>query len=140
MREIPILRIPFSDGDIQTLREGWEQVLGSGFLTLGTYTKRFEDLFQEFTGAKYAVAVSNGTAALEVIIRALGIEGKSIIVPTNTFLASALAVAHSGNRVIFADSDPSTLSLDPEDVARKIDDDTAAVLMGYIDGMISLSK
>ena len=57
------------------------------------------------------MAVSNGTSALEVIIRALGIEGKSIIVPTNTFLASALAVAHAGNKVIFADSDPDTMAL-----------------------------
>ena len=83
------------------------------------------------------MAVSNGSAALEVIIRALGIDGKSIIVPTNTFLASALAVAHSGNKVIFADSDPDTMSLDPEDVARNIDDDTAAVMIVPIGGVIS---
>lgn len=137
MREIPILRIPFSDADTRSLQEGWDQVLGSGFLTLGTFTQRFEDMFREFTGAKYAVAVANGTAALEIIIRALGIEGKSVIVPTNTFLASALAVAHAGNSVIFADSDPDTLSLDPEDVARKIQDDTAAVMIVHIGGIIS---
>jgi len=137
MREIPIIRIPFSERDTQTLHEGWDQVLGSGFLTLGNNTMRFEELFQEFTGAKYAVAVSNGTAALEVIIRALDIEGKSIIVPTNTFLASALAVAHAGNKVVFADSDPETLSLDFEDVARKIDYDTAAVMIVHIGGIIS---
>ena len=83
------------------------------------------------------MAVSNGTSALEVIIRALGIEGKSIIVPTNTFLASGLAVAHAGNKVVFADSDPETMSLDPEDVTRKIDDDTAAVMAVHIGGVIS---
>jgi dTDP-4-amino-4,6-dideoxygalactose transaminase len=137
MKQIPILRIPFSNNDVQFLQEGWTQVLKSGFLTLGTYTRRFEELFQEFTGANYAVAVNSGTSALEVIIRALGIEGKSIIVPTNTFLASALAVAHSGNRVIFADSDPETMGLDPEDVARRIDEDTAAVMAVHIGGIIS---
>jgi dTDP-4-amino-4,6-dideoxygalactose transaminase len=137
MKEIPILRIPFSDEDLLSLHDGWQQVLRSGFLTLGTYTSRFESLFRDFTGAKYAVAVSNGTSALEVIIRALGIEGKSIVVPTNTFLASALAVAHAGNNVIFADSDPSTLSLDPEDVVAKIRSDTAAVMVVHIGGIIS---
>jgi dTDP-4-amino-4,6-dideoxygalactose transaminase len=106
-------------------------------LTLGGYTRRFEELFQVFTGAKFAAAVSNGTCALEAIIRALGIEGKSIIVPTNTFLASALAVAHSGNRVVFADSDPETLSLDPKDVVKRIDTDTAAVMVVHIGGIIS---
>ena len=137
MKEIPIIRIPFSDNDVANLQASWEQVLASGFLTLGSHTARFEEMFKEFTGAKYAVAVANGTAALEVIIRSLGIEGKSIIVPTNTFLASALAVAHAGNQVIFADSDPKTLSLDPEDVARRIQDDTAAVMVVHIGGMIS---
>ena len=121
MREVPIIRIPFSTEDKQSLLEGWTDVLESGFLTLGSHTERFEELFREFTGAEYAVSVSNGTSALEVIIRALEIEGKSIIVPTNTFLASALAVAHSGNKVVFADSDRETLSLDPEDVARSLE-------------------
>jgi len=137
MKEIPILRIPFSEDDSRALHQGWEQALQSGFLTLGNFTKRFEDLFREFTGANYAVAVSNGTSALEIIIRSLGIEGKSIIVPTNTFLASALAVAHAGNRVVFADSDPSTLGLDLEDVIRRIDDTTAAVMVVHIGGIIS---
>ena len=132
MKEIPILRIPFSGNDVANLQESWEQVLASGFLTLGAQTARFEEMFKEFTGAKYAVAVANGTAALEIIIRSLGIEGKTIIVPTNTFLASALAVAHAGNQVIFADSDRETLSLDPEDVARRIQDDTAAVNATFI--------
>ena len=137
MREVPILRIPFSSDDARFLQEGWTRVLESGFLTLGSYTRRFEELFQEFTGAIYAVAVNSGTAALEVIIRALDIEGKSVIVPSNTFLASALAVAHAGNRVIFADSDPETMGLDPEDVLRRIDDDTAAVMAVHIGGIIS---
>lgn len=137
MRQIPIIKIPFSESDVQFLDQNWRQVISSGMLTLGTHTRRFEELFQEFTGGKYAIAVSNGTSALEVIIRALGIESKSIIVPTNTFLASALAVAHAGNKVVFADSDPQSLSLDVDDVARKIDDDTAAVMVVHIGGIIS---
>ncbi len=137
MRAIPIIRIPFSEEDIRALQEDWAEVLGSNFLTLGTFTRRFEELFCGFTGARYAASVSSGTAALEVIIRALGLEGRSIIVPTNTFLASALAVMHSGNRVVFADSDPATMGLDPEDVARRIDKNTAAIMTVHIGGVIS---
>ena len=137
MPQVPILRIPFSDADQQELLEGWSNVLQSGFLTLGNYTSQFEELFREFTGAKYAISVSNGTAALEVLIRSLGLEGGSIIVPTNTFLASALAVCHTANRVIFADSDPETLSLDLEDVERKIESDTTAVMVVHIGGIIT---
>lgn len=137
MRQVPIIRIPFSNSEVAALQTDWAQVLGSGMLTLGPYTHQFEEQFKEFTGAEHALAVSNGTSALEVIIRGLGIEGKSIIVPTNTFLASALAVGHAGNRVIFADSDPETFSLDPEDVERRIDPDTAAIMVVHIGGIIS---
>ena len=137
MRQVPIIRIPFSEEDVQTIQDDIGQVLNSGMLTLGAYTRRFEKQFKEFTGAEHVLAVSNGTSALEVIIRGLGIEGKSIIVPTNTFLASALAVAHAGNRVIFADSDPETFSLNPADVERRIEADTAAVMVVHIGGIIS---
>jgi len=74
---------------------------------------------------KYVNSVSNGTSALEVIIRVLKIAGKFINTPTNTFLTSALTVAHSGNKVVFAD--PETLSLDPDDVAHRIRDNTGVV-------------
>ena len=134
---IPIIRIPFSDDDVESLSQDWAKVLRSGMLTMGSFTTQFEELFREFTGAKYAVATNSGTSALEVMIRALGIEGKSIIVPTNTFLASALAVAHSGNKVVFADSDRETMSLDLDDVERRIDDDTAAVMVVHIGGIVS---
>lgn len=137
MPQVPILRIPFSNDDQRELLDGWSKVLQNGYLTLGDYTSQFEEMFREFTGAKFAIAVSNGTAALEVLIRSLGLEGGSIIVPTNTFLASALAVCHSGNRVIFADSDPKTLSLDLEDVKRKIAPDTNAVMVVHIGGLIT---
>ena len=137
MTNIPIIRIPFSGDDMESLSQDWATVLRSGMLTMGKFTTQFENLFKEFTGARYAVAVNSGTSALEVMIRALGIEGKSIIVPTNTFLASALAVAHAGNKVIFADSDRDTLSLDVADVERRIDDNTAAVMVVHIGGIVS---
>jgi dTDP-4-amino-4,6-dideoxygalactose transaminase len=134
---IPILKIPFSDDDKDFVSEKVCEILSSGILTMGKYTREFEELFCQFTGAKYAVAVSNGTSALEIILRALEIEGKSVIVPTNTFLATAYAVMHAGNKVIFADSNPETLCLDADDIKRKITPDTAAVILVHVGGIIT---
>src|SRR5262245_12475160 len=106
---IPILRLPFNDSDKAEILKGMASVFDSGHLTMGRFTQEFEKQTSELTGAKYSIATSNCTTALEIIIRALGIYGKSIIVPTNTFLATAFAVMHSGNRVIFADSSVETL-------------------------------
>lgn len=135
--KIPIIRIPFDAKSKQFLSQSIEEVLNSGMLTQGKNTQRFEELFSKFSGARYCVAVNSATAGLEVILRSLGIEGSSVIVPTNTFLATALAVIHSGNRVIFADSDPETLSLDVKDVEKRIAKDTKAVIVVHIGGIIS---
>ncbi len=136
-RHIPILRIPFDQDDYDFLQKGVEEVLGSGMLNLGKYTREFESLFCEFTGARHSVAVNSCTAALEIILRSLGVEGASVIVPTNTFPATALAAAHAGNRVIFADSDPESLCLDVDDVQRRIEADTRAVILVHIGGNIT---
>lgn len=135
--KIPILRIPFSAEDKGFITSKISEVLDTGYLTMGKYTEKFEELFCSFSGAKYAVATSSCTSALEVIIRALEIEEKSIIAPTNTFLATALAVMHSGNKVVFADSDPKTFCLDPDDVRSRITDDTAAVILVHIGGIVT---
>ena len=130
-------RIRVSDESLELIRAGTNEILSSGVLTMGRYTRQFEDSFSSFTGAAFAVACNSGTSALELILRALEIEGRSVIVPTNTFLATALAVLHSGNKVIFADSDPHTLCLDLNDVKRRLASDTAAVILVHIGGIIS---
>lgn len=134
---VPILRLPFDEEDTQYLQAGIETILASGMLTLSRYTQEFEEAFASFAGTRFALAVTNGTAALDLIFRGLGIRDSTVIVPTNTFLASALAPMQSGNRVIFADADPETLCLDPEDVRRKITDETRAIVMVHIGGIMS---
>jgi dTDP-4-amino-4,6-dideoxygalactose transaminase len=134
---IPILRIPFNEKDRGFIHKGMTEILASSILTMGKFTRQFEEGFSAFTGSKYAVAVSNGTAALEIILRALGIEGASVIVPTNTFLATAFSVVHSGNQVVFADSDRETLCLDVDDVKHRIRADTRAVVLVHIGGIIT---
>lgn len=135
--QVPILRLPFRDEDYAFLGEGIKDIIKSGYLTQGKYTRQFEEMFAKSIGVRHAVAVNSATAALEIILRALGIEGASVIVPTNTFLATALAAMHAGNRIIFADSDPKTLCLDAQDVERRIAPDTRAVTLVHIGGIVT---
>ena len=79
-------------------------------------------------GTKHAVAVSSGTAALEIILRALGVEGREVVVPANTFFATAAAAVHAGATLRFVDCDPQTMAIDPADLAACIGPDTAAVV------------
>jgi perosamine synthetase len=79
--------------------------------------------------------VSSGTSALEIILRALRIRDAEVVVPTNTFAATAFAVLHSGNRVVLADVDED-LFLDPSDLARRLTKDTKAVIAVHIGGRI----
>lgn len=137
MPSVPILRVPFDADDKKFLAEGLEEILASGNLTCGGYTKSFEEEFAKLVGVKHAVATANCTTGLEIIFRALDVKGKTVIVPTNTFIATAFAAIHAGAKVIFADADPKTLCLDPKDVAKKIQDDTAAVCLVHIGGVIT---
>ncbi len=103
-------------------------VLDSGWLTNGgPLVQEFERRLAEQTGAKHCLAVSNGTAALELALRALDLTGE-VIVPSYTFIASAHAVAWQGLQPVFCDVDPATHTLDAEQVARLITPRTAAIL------------
>jgi len=103
--------------------------LRSDWLTTGPLVARFEGDFAAFVGARHAVAVSSGTAALHAAAYAAGIgPGDEVIVPALTFVASANCVRYLGGTVVFADVRPDTLTLDPLDVARRITARTKAIV------------
>ena len=97
-----------------------KECLDTGWVSsAGTFVDRFEKELAEFTGARRAVAVINGTAALHICLRAVGVEaGDEVIVPALTFIATANAVAYCGATPHFADSEMATLGMDP----RKLED------------------
>jgi len=132
---IPAARIYFPEEDRKELLEQIDGILRSGQLTLGKYTKEFEERFAQYIGTKYAIAVNSGTSALEIILRALDIGGSSVIVPTNTFFATPASVIHAGGKVVFADI-TDNLWLDPESMKRSIQGDTRAVIVVHIGGII----
>lgn len=96
-------------------------VLKSDFLTQGPTIKIFEDKFSEYVGSKYAVAVANGTAALHICNKVLGVKkGTRVITSPITFVATANATKFCGGDVYFADIDPNTYLLDPVKVEELI--------------------
>lgn len=105
------------------------EVLRSDWLTTGPKVAEFEQAFADFVGAREAVAVSSGTAALHAAMYALGIgPGAEVIVPAMTFAASANCVVFQGGTPVFADVDPDTLLLDPAQVEAKITPRTKAIV------------
>ena len=122
---LPYGRQQIDEADIAAVVE----VLRSDWLTTGPKVSEFEEAFAGETGTKYAVAVSNGTAALHAAMYAIGIEpGDEVIVPTMTFAATANCVVYQGATPVFADVEPETLLLDPMEVERRLSPRTRAVI------------
>jgi dTDP-4-amino-4,6-dideoxygalactose transaminase len=113
-------------------------VLRSGEWWYGAQVQDFEREFAAFQGAAYGVTCTNGTTALEMGLRALGVvAGDEVIVPPYTFIATATAVVTIGAIPVFADIDPETLCLDPNDVAQKISPRTRAIIPVHVAGRIA---
>ena len=115
MNKIPYGRQNITAEDIQAVVE----TLQGDWLTQGPKVPEFEKAFAEYVGAKYAVAVSNGTAALHLCTLALGVEENDKVITTPiTFAASANCVPYAGGEVVFADIDPETYLLDINEVEK----------------------
>ena len=128
---IPYGKQTIEQDDIQAVVD----VLKSDFLTTGPKIAEFEQTVADYVGAKYAVAISNGTSALHAACFAAGIEpGDEVITTPLTFAASANCVLYCGGTPVFADVDPKTYNIDPEDIQRKITDRTKAIIAVHLAG------
>jgi dTDP-4-amino-4,6-dideoxygalactose transaminase len=136
-RTVPAARIQFLPEDRAWIAARIEEVLASGQLTLGRYGAELERRFAALCGTRHAIAVNSGTSALEIILRAQGVAGRDVLVPTNTFFATAAAVVHAGGRPVLVDMDPDTFGIRPEDVARALTAKTAGVVAVHIGGLVS---
>jgi len=133
IREKPFPRWPiFDDRELEALRS----VLESGLWGIGgRYKREFEEKFAAYQHARYGVAVTSGTAALEISLRALGVGcGDEVIVPPYTFMATVTAVFYVNAIPIFADIDPETYTIDPKSVESMISEKTKAILPVHIGG------
>ena len=128
---IPYGKQTIEQDDIQAVVD----VLQSDFLTTGPKIAEFEQTVADYVGVKYAVAISNGTSALHAACFAAGIgPGDEVITTPLTFAASANCVLYCGGTPVFADVDPKTYNIDPEDIRRKITDRTKAIIAVHLAG------
>ena len=127
---IRMARPRFGESTFEDLR----QVLSSGELREGHVTKRFEDCFATRLDARYAFAVSSGTAALHMALLSCTNMGEEVIVPAFTFFSSASTVIHSGRRPVLVDVDPGTFLMDTNRMVEAIGDDTAALIPVHLFG------
>jgi UDP-4-amino-4,6-dideoxy-N-acetyl-beta-L-altrosamine transaminase len=128
---IPYGRQFIDDEDIQEVIK----TLKSDFITQGPKIKEFESALCEYTEAKYAVAVSNGTAALHISCLAAGIRhNHEVITSPITFVASANCILYCGGKPVFADVQEDTINIDPEEIERKITRNTKAVIPVHFAG------
>ena len=112
-----------------------EKALASGHYILGPNVAAFEQELAAYTGTKFAVGVNSGSDALTLALRALGVgPGDEVITSPFTYIAPAESVIQMGARLVFADIDPKTLCLDPEDVAKHITPATKAIIPVHLFG------
>jgi perosamine synthetase len=109
--------------------------LDSGWISgEGPYVQQFENRWAAYCGCKYGVAVNTGTAALYTAMAVLGVKGREVILPSFTIISCAQAVLAAGGIPVLVDCDPGTWCMDVQEVARKITDQTAAVMPVHIYG------
>lgn len=126
---IPYGRQNITEEDIQAVVEA----LQSDYLTQGPRIGAFEEAFADYIGGKYAVAVSNGTAALHLCAMALGVkEGDKVITTPITFAASANCIRYCGGEVVFADIEPDTYLLDIKQVRKLLEASPKGTYKGII--------
>ena len=129
---IPFSRPYYPGGEAEAVAA----VIASRWVTQGPRVREFEEAFAGRMGAAHAVATSNGTAALQLTLYALGVgPGDEVIVPSLSFVATANAVWQCGARPVFADVEPDTFNLDPEAAERAIGSRTKAIMPVHQIGM-----
>ncbi len=137
MPQIPAAKIQFAEEDRAWIADRIQEVLASGQLTLGKYGAEFEKQFARLCGVGHGIAVNSGTSALEILFRSLGIEGKKVLVPTNTFFATAAAVVHAGGIPVLMDMDPESFGTHPEAVEKSMTAGTVGIAVVHIGGIVS---
>lgn len=125
VHQVPFARPEFGDDEARAVAE----VLRSGWASQGPAVARFEELFAQMAGTRHAVAVSSCTTALHLALILAGVEpGDEVICPSYSFIATANAVLYIGAIPIFADIEPDTWNIDPQDALRRISPRTKAIV------------
>lgn len=136
---IPLVDLKLQHRQIaDELQQGFARLFENTAFILGEEVASFERAFARFSGVKHCVGVANGTDALEMMLRAVGVaNGDEVIVPANSFVATAFAVMRAGAVPRFVDSDPETHLIDVQAVALQINRRTKAILAVHLYGQMA---
>lgn len=135
MKLIPSTKPYFSKKQLNFINKAQKDIFKSGKLILGPYTKMFEENFADYIGTKYAIATNSCSSALEICLRFFDIKDKEVILPTNTFVASANAAIFAGAKPVLADIEKESLCLNVNSFLDKINKKTNAVIVVHIAGL-----
>lgn len=139
MTEVPFVDLAAAHAEVERqVRAGFDRVLGSTAFVQGPDVAAFEREYAHFEGAAHCVAVANGTDALELALRALGAgPDAEVVLPANTFVATAEAVARAGARPVLVDARPGDLLIDPERAAAAVGPATGAIVPVHLYGRLA---
>jgi dTDP-4-amino-4,6-dideoxygalactose transaminase len=139
MERVPLVDLRIQHEQIKDeINEGFSKVLENTSFILGPAVKEFEKSYAAFAGVKHCLGVGSGTDALELMLRALGVgPGDEVIVPTNSFIATALAVARTGAKPVLVDCDERYHLIDPNQVEAAINRHTQAVIPVHLFGQMA---
>ncbi len=126
----------FSKNDKDVIYSELENILNSK-LSMGPNVKKFEEDFSKRLSIEYAVAMNSCTATLEASLNFYNVTNKEVIIPAQTFIATGMAVYHAGGRPVFAEINKRNLCIDFEDVKKKINSNTAGIIIVHMGGYIS---
>lgn len=138
-RHVPLVDLGWQHNQIRDeVLAGWARVLDDTSFILGPAVSEFETAFAKYSGVDHCVGVGNGTDALEMALRALEVKpGDEVIIPANTFIATALAVTRVGAKPVLVDCDPETYLISPELIAPAVGPKTKAVIPVHLYGQMA---
>ena len=116
-----------------------KKTLNNGILSSGSFLNKFESLFCKKTKVKFATAVNSGGTALEIALESLNVKNKEVIVPTQTFVATANSIIRAGGKPVFCDIDKNTGCIDLDSIKKKISSKTAGIIFVYMFGIVPKS-
>lgn len=136
VKNIPFLDLKAAQHELSTeLEQAYDQVINSGWYIMGEQLKQFEAEYAAYCGSKHCIGVGNGLEALHLIVRAYGIgEGDEVIVPSNTYIATWLAVSYAGATPVPVEPDERTYNINPALIEAAITSRTKAIMAVHLYG------
>ena len=138
MMKIPIFKLKFDFFyKIKFMLKSFQILTANRPIGESKFVKIFEDKFKNLVNSKYTISCSNGTTAIDLALRAINVKNKKVLIPSNTFFATSVAVNNAGGEIELLDIELDSLSICPKDLESKISDKIGAVIIVHIGGIIS---